>query len=399
MASFTPTPLLTSPTSPRRLHTIYPFPCASYGIASLALELSDAIERNPSLRQRFDVTQWVIDAAPDCRRSNQRTALSHALARFALRFRGGERLLGRRVVRKMIAACRPGDLALVYPGLTPDESDALRATGARLLHDPVNTAFPSYWQAMRAAYAAAGMEPPSQTLQQQTIDEEHRRIQPGDLAFVCSPQVMESYRQFGLQAARMVETTNGWNPDRFRPVKQPRRDVTFLFVGSGCVRKGLPMLLRAWARAEIDGRLRIVGDVDAEVATHCGDLLRKPTVDVLPFTKDLASVYAEASVFVLPSFEEGSPLVSYLALAAGLPSLLSPAAAGWVVRDGVDGDFVDPADLDALVTKLQRLATDRARRETMGAAAAARAKDHTWDKVAARRFEALDRLLTQLPTG
>lgn len=399
MAAPSPAPTVPPPAPPRRLHTLYPFPCASYGVASLALELSDAIERNPALRQRFEVTQWVTDSAPDCRRRNQRTALPHLLARLALRLRDGARLLGRRLVRKMIAACRPGDLALVYPGLTPDESDALRATGARLVHDPVNTAFPSYWQAMRAAYAAAGMPPPSAELQRQTIDEEQRRIRPGDLAFVCSPLVMESYRQFGLQRAHMVETTNGWNPERFRPVQGPRRQVTFLFVGSGCVRKGLPMLLRAWARARIDGRLRIVGDVDPEVATHCADLLRLPTVDVLPFTRDLAGVYGEASVFVLPSFEEGSPLVSYLALAAGLPSLLSPAAAGWVVRDGIEGDHVDPADLDALVAKLQRLATDRRRRETMGAAAAARAQDYTWDKVAAARFAALDHLLTQLPTG
>jgi glycosyltransferase involved in cell wall biosynthesis len=76
---------------------------------------------------------------------------------------------------------------------------------------------------------------------------------------------------------------------------------------------------------------------------------------------------------------------------------LSPAAAGAVVRDGVEGDIVDPADVDALVSALQRLATDRDRREGMGAAARLRANDYTWDKVAVARFQALDRLLLQLP--
>jgi glycosyltransferase involved in cell wall biosynthesis len=396
-AAMTPTPTPPARSTPRRLQVIYPYPCVGHGISSVALELCDAIARHPELRRCFEVTHWVSYATPECERPGMRTATLPLLARLAMHFRGGSDRLGRRIVRKMIAACRPGDLALVYPGFTPAESDALRRRGARLVHDPVNTAFPSYWRALRAAYTAAEMPPPGDRVVHDTITEERQRIHPGDLAFVCSPQVMASYEEFGLPRTHLVPTSNGWSPDRFRPVHRSRRDCRFLFVGSGCVRKGLPVLLRAWARADVAGRLMIVGDLDAEVAEHCAPLLRHPTVDVRPFTKDLASLYAEASVFVLPSFEEGSPLVSYLALAAGVPSLLSPAAAGWVVRDGIEGDVVDPADVDALAVALQRLASDRDRCERMGAAARLRATDYTWDRVAVARFQALDRLLLQPP--
>ena len=49
---------------------------------------------------------------------------------------------------------------------------------------------------------------------------------------------------------------------------------------------------------------------------------------------------AAADVFVFPSLFEGSAVVTYEALACGLPSVVTPDA-GSVVRDGVEG-FVVP---------------------------------------------------------
>jgi glycosyltransferase involved in cell wall biosynthesis len=153
------------------------------------------------------------------------------------------------------------------------------------------------------------------------------------------------------------------------------------------------VLLRAWVRAKVAGRLMLVGGVEPDVAERCAEQLRDPTVVVREYTRDLAAVYGDADVFVLPSFEEGSPLVSYLALGAGLPSLLSPAASGWVVRDGVEGIVVEPDDVDQLADGLRRYAEDVALRERLGAAARARAGDYTWDKAAARRLAGLEQAL------
>ena len=55
---------------------------------------------------------------------------------------------------------------------------------------------------------------------------------------------------------------------------------------------------------------------------------------------------AAADVFVFPSLFEGSAVVTYEALACGLPCVVTPEA-GSVVRDGVEGLVVPSADVEA----------------------------------------------------
>lgn len=375
---------------PWRLHAIYPQMCEPVGIASIPLELLDAVERNPELRRRFDVHNWV--AATRMPRRNQRGLTPRWLSSLAFRIAGGSDWLRRRTARKLIAACRPGDVVLAYPGLLARELEAMRAKGAVIVHEPVNTAHPHGWHALERAYAAAGI-PLRRGPDEAAIAEERARIQTGDFALAISPQVLSSHLALGLAPARVLRSSLGWNPERFRPPRVARTGRRFLFVGRGSVRKGLPVLLTAWERAAVGGTLVLVGGIDDEVRQHCARSLARSDVEVLGHLSDLAPIYAAADVFVLPSFEEGSPLVSYQALAAGLPSLLGRAAAGWVVRDGVEGLVVDPDDGDAMVEAMRRLAADRELRERLGAAAAARAAEFTWDRVAAARFSALDQAL------
>jgi glycosyltransferase involved in cell wall biosynthesis len=67
--------------------------------------------------------------------------------------------------------------------------------------------------------------------------------------------------------------------------------------------------------------------------------------------------YQWADVFVFPSLCEGSAMVTYEALAAGLPVITTPNA-GSVVRDGVDGFIVPIRDAEAIAAKLDLLARD-----------------------------------------
>ncbi|MEG4235840.1 glycosyltransferase family 4 protein [Microcoleus sp. Pol11C3] len=97
--------------------------------------------------------------------------------------------------------------------------------------------------------------------------------------------------------------------------------------------------------------------------------------------------------FAFPSLEEGSPLVTYEAMANGLPVLTSPMGAGSIARDGKDGIIVSPYDEEALVTGLQQLAGCAELRLRMSDSARSRAQEFTWEKVARRRAElVLERL-------
>ncbi len=103
---------------------------------------------------------------------------------------------------------------------------------------------------------------------------------------------------------------------------------------------------------------------------------------------DVAALFAEADVFLLPSLCEGSATAIYEALAAGLPVVCTPNA-GSVVTDGEDGFIVPIRDSAAIVAALERLADDPDRLEAMSRAARRKAADHDLDAYGRRLLAAL----------
>jgi starch synthase len=82
---------------------------------------------------------------------------------------------------------------------------------------------------------------------------------------------------------------------------------------------------------------------------------------------------------VFPSLFEGSAVVTYEALASGLPCVVT-AEAGSVVRDGLEGFIVGARDVDALAARMATLGRDRELRARMAAAARARALAFDWPR-------------------
>src|SRR5207245_2483570 len=72
----------------------------------------------------------------------------------------------------------------------------------------------------------------------------------------------------------------------------------------------------------------------------------------------MAEVFRWADVFVFPSICEGSALVTYEALASGLPVIATPNT-GSMVRHGIDGMIVPIRDVEALAAAIDRFARDR----------------------------------------
>lgn len=380
--------------APLRVHTVYPYPCELSGIAGVVVEFCDAVDRTPELRRRFDCTAWFAYANRQMSRHYLRGTSRKWLVRLASRVPGGEVWLRRQTIRRLGRHVRPGDVCILYPGPNATDLAAWRATGVTLVHDPVNTAYPSNFAAFRRAYAAAGI-PLSIREDRAAIADERARVAPQDVVIACSPHVQQSYEALGVARDRIVRSSYGFSPHTFHPVRRAAAKPTFLFAGTGSVRKGLPVLLEAWRQAGVDARLIVLGRIDAEVAARCAANMRQPNVEFRDYTNDLASVYGEADAFVLTSFEEGSPLVGYLALAAGLPCVMSPASAGWVVRDGVEGFVVEPDDVEAIARALRRLADDPALRGRLSSAASQRSVEYTWDRVAQQRLAALAPFLTR----
>jgi glycosyltransferase involved in cell wall biosynthesis len=91
------------------------------------------------------------------------------------------------------------------------------------------------------------------------------------------------------------------------------------------------------------------------------------------YQRDIAPYYGFFDVFLLPSANEGTPVVAIESLAAERP-VIATRVGGVpdVVDDGVDGFLVPPGDVDAIVDRLEELARDPGLRARMGAAGAER---------------------------
>jgi glycosyltransferase involved in cell wall biosynthesis len=109
----------------------------------------------------------------------------------------------------------------------------------------------------------------------------------------------------------------------------------------------------------------------------------------------LPDVYSQASLFVLPSLQEGLAMVQAEAMACGLPLVCTPSTGCEdLFTHGVQGLIVQPGDVLALRQAILDLYHDPARRDAMAAAAIARASEAlTWQRygesIAAAYQEAL----------
>jgi glycosyltransferase involved in cell wall biosynthesis len=170
--------------------------------------------------------------------------------------------------------------------------------------------------------------------------------------------------------------------DGFLALPRPRNAVpVFLFCGQMIARKGVDLLLEAFAAVE-NARLLLVGR-EAELPAL---LAKLPTtvrsrVEYAGFQppEELPRFFSRADAFVLPSRHDGWGVVVNQALAAGLPLLCSDAvgAAHDLIEQNKNGVMFRAGSVTALRDALQLVAGDRDLRERWGAASRARAADWT----------------------
>jgi glycosyltransferase involved in cell wall biosynthesis len=155
-------------------------------------------------------------------------------------------------------------------------------------------------------------------------------------------------------------------------VKEVNRDrpLRVLFMGTVCLRKGMAEFVRV-AEA-LRGRMtfRVVGP--ETLLPEAGARLRRSAEVPGPVPRaEVGGQYEWADVFLFPSHCEGSATVCYEALAHGVPVICTPNT-GSVVRDGVEGFIVEAGDVEAMVSRLERLDAGREELAALSAGALAR---------------------------
>ncbi len=235
---------------------------------------------------------------------------------------------------------------------------------------------------------------------------------PGLKAVICNSQMVaeEISHFYGVDRNKLTVIYNGVDVDFFHPglagefresvrhsLGVPENAPLMLFVGSGYERKGVPQLLRAFARMHReDAHLLIVGaDRKLKGMQTMAKMLQIGTrVHFVGAVKDTRPYYGAADGFVLPTLYDPCPNAALEAMACGLPIVTSTncGAREWVVQEK-NGWVVDALDIDALAEALVRLCewAGNAKHRQLSCAAVA---ELTLSKMASRLLALYGRLQT-----
>ena len=288
---------------------------------------------------------------------------------------------------------KKNDVVYLWPGVQLAIYQRLKKRGCIIIYECVNTHEAHSKVILDEAYTQLNL-PLSHGVTAEKVIEETAKLELADYIFSCSPIMTQSMLNNSIQLHKLLQTSYGLGAESivdgvYSKVPVPNKIPTFIFVGSISVRKGVHLLLDYWVKAKLNAKLQLIGTIEPAIKNLVEKYLEQDNVEHIPYTNDLASIYKNADVFVLPSLEEGSPLVTYMAFGAGLPLLVSPMGGGGVVTDGEDAVVIDPHDEATWIAQLQHLATDAVFRAKLAHRSKLKAPYYLWDAVAKRRLDLL----------
>jgi glycosyltransferase involved in cell wall biosynthesis len=235
---------------------------------------------------------------------------------------------------------------------------------------------------------------------------------------VQNPEDLEVLRRLGIPARRLHLLGNGVDLHRFDPsvhsaasalaLRQELglgpEEIVIGAVGRLVREKGYRELFAAYAevRRDVPGaRLVVIGPMepakdDALTSTEL-DAARAAGVMFLGERHDVERLYSMMDIFVLASYREGYPRAAMEASAMGCPVVATDIrGCRQVVDDGETGLLVPARDPRRLAAAVTELASDPARRTTMGAAARSKAlRDFDDRRVIRTTLDVYEQLLAE----
>lgn len=371
------------------VHVLFPLPCNGIGPShicrSVARHMSGEGLKVRLYTPRVNRSEWGRDI---------RQGLPPGLRYlpWSMVSRMGEERTERLFLREI-----DGSSAYLWSEVTLDIARVLKQRGVRVIREKFNCHKAYSRRILEEAYARIGVSA-KHGLDEARISKEREELSLADWIMCPNGGVRESLLVEGIEESKLIDTSYGWDPARFQGTERlleplGQGGITVVFVGYICVRKGAHLLLEAWEKSKVKGRLLMIGSMEPTIEAMCKDRLNREDVVVAPFSGDVGKAYRSADVFAFPSLEEGGPLVVYEAMGHGMASLVSPMGAGRGVRDGVEGMVMDPYDVDAWASAIARMAQDVELRREMGRVGRERAAEFTWERVGAqRRVDVVKRL-------
>ncbi|MCB1152911.1 glycosyltransferase family 4 protein [bacterium] len=268
-----------------------------------------------------------------------------------------------------------------------------KASGAKVVVDRASSHILTQTLILREAYKREGIR--YEPTWRRVIDRCLRDYETADLVTVPSPFAYRSFLDHGYPPDRLTLNPFGFDvrPDTPQATQDDRATFRVLFAGQVGVRKGVFDLLRAWDRAALPNAcLTLVGGVEKAAADKLTPWRDRSDIEFPGFRNDVPALMAASHAFCFPTLEEGSALVTYEAMAHGLP-MVTTVESGTVAQGDRSAILVRAGDIDAVAAALTRLYEDPDLATRLGAAARARVAEYPWADYGARVAKAHRALL------
>jgi glycosyltransferase involved in cell wall biosynthesis len=239
------------------------------------------------------------------------------------------------------------------------------------------------------------------SFQAEVLAYEEQEYELADYLLCPSDFVVKTFVDEGFPDEKLLRHAYGYDPAIFTPGDEGSHGgLKALFVGVAAVRKGLHFALEAWRRspASTDGTFSIAGDFLPSYREYLAPLLDHPSIRVLGHRRDVPELMRANDVLVLPSIEEGSPLVCAEAIGSGCVPLVSDACAEGC-RHEVNSLVHHVGDVDALTSHLTRLHEDPTLLPRLRAGVLASAPSRTWGRAGEALLDAYRTAVRLGPTG
>ncbi len=174
---------------------------------------------------------------------------------------------------------------------------------------------------------------------------------------------------------------------------------TVVTAGRLTAQKNFASLINAWRivnKSHPDWKLEIWGEGNLrnELQQQIEDLQLKDSANLMGYTDDIISKFADASIFVCSSNFEGFGLVIIEAMSCGLPVVSYSCLCGPkdIVTEGEDGFLVSIGDEQIMAERINYLIEHFDSRLKMGQAALDKSKQYSSDIITSKWMKLFDRI-------
>ena len=210
---------------------------------------------------------------------------------------------------------------------------------------------------------------------------------------VASDFAKSTFLQNNISDEKLVMIGRGADTQRFNFSNDPKNKFRVIFFGRASERKGIIQAIKAWKLASIKkGEFLIVGAIPKEIRSQILKLISK-NIHILGHLEKPEKILNQCSVQILPTRMEGLAKSLIEGASCGLITLTT-IESGFPIIDGVNGYYINRADIDDIAQKIKYLYKHSTKREWMARESSRYIAKHlTWDLFKGRFLKSVNNIL------